>query len=263
MKFVFAHDKLVIKQSVDHGAIPEFLRNLNLNEFSSSYEDVVKYSALNGRHHHLLDLHKSQVDEESWQLVSLRELLFSLPDQDFASVAQAWQYAQFLKTHRYCGQCGSQMYRVHWEMATHCHKCQHRCYPRVSPCIIVAVRKDDKILLAQGAHHKTRDMHSTLAGFVESAESLEQAVHREVFEEVGIQIKNLRYFDSQPWPFPHSLMCGYLADYASGDIKVDEKEILNADWFDVDHLPNTPPTVSIAGRLIKATIELIKGEQIG
>ena len=176
----------------------------------------------------------------------------ALPEPFFPLVSRAWQVALFLRTHRFCGQCGSKMTRVDWELATHCHHCQHRCYPRISPCIIVAIRKGDQILLAHGRHHKNA-MYSTLAGFVESGETLEQAVHREVFEEVGVRVENLRYFGSQPWPFPHSLMCGFLADFKSGDIKVDEKEILAADWFSMDELPNIPPVFSIAGQLIQQT----------
>jgi len=142
---------------------------------------------------------------------------------------------------------------VSWEMAMHCHTCQHRSYPRVSPCIIVAIRHQNKILLAQGPQHLKSGFFSTLAGFVESGETLEEAVHREVFEEVGVKIKNVEYFNSQPWPFPHSLMVGYLAEFESGDIVVDGKEILKADWFDIDNLPIVPPKFSIAGRLIEET----------
>jgi NAD+ diphosphatase len=113
-------------------------------------------------------------------------------------------------------------------------------------------------LLAQGKPHQSRQMYSTLAGFVESGETLEEAVHREVFEEVGVKVTNLRYFGSQPWPFPHSLMVGFLADYAEGEIVVDGHEIIDAKWFSVDALPNIPPKLSIAGQLIQQTIEEIK-----
>ncbi|MFC7002798.1 NAD(+) diphosphatase [Pseudobowmanella zhangzhouensis] len=148
------------------------------------------------------------------------------------------------------------MQRIDWELATQCSRCSHRCYPRISPCVIVAIRKDKQILLAQGTRH-TNGMYSTLAGFVESGETLEQAVHREVFEEVGIRVTNLRYFSSQPWPFPHSLMVGFLADYAGGEITPEPKEIADAKWFDADKLPLIPPTFSIAGHLIQHTLALI------
>jgi NAD+ diphosphatase len=210
----------------------------------------------------LIDIHHLALEEKGFALVSLRSLLFhlyqtessNLSHQDFQHTAQAWQYALFLRTHRFCGRCANTLRRVSWEMAMHCDKCSHRVYPRVSPCIIVAIHDGRRLLLAQGAQHQTRGFYSTLAGFVESAESLEQAVHREVFEEVGVKLKSLEYFGSQAWPFPHSLMVGYIAEFESGDIVIDKKEIADAQWFELDKLPHIPPKVSIAGKLIHETI---------
>ena len=122
-------------------------------------------------------------------------------------------------------------------------------YPRISPAIIVLVMKGDEILLARSSHFRP-DMYSTIAGFVEPGETLEHAVSREVMEEVGLKIKNIRYFASQPWPFPNSLMIGFLADYAEEEICVDGKEITDASWFKRDELPSIPPKTSIAGHLI-------------
>lgn len=134
-----------------------------------------------------------------------------------------------------------------------CKQCGHRAYPRISPCIIVAIVKDKQLLLAQGKQHK-EGLHSILAGFVESGETLEQGVHREVMEEVGVRIKNLRYIESQPWPFPHQLMCGFIAEHDSGDIAIDGREILAANWFDFGKLPKTPGPDTISGRLIDYAI---------
>lgn len=208
-----------------------------------------------------IDVGKEHLGLQRYQTYSLRALFMANEQELFFLVAKAWQIVLFKRTHRYCGQCGFEMVQVNWEMAMQCTRCGHRCYPRISPCIIVAIRHRDKILLAQGPSQKERKMFSTLAGFVESGESLEQAVHREVFEEVGIKIKNLRYFASQPWPFPHSLMMGFFADYASGEIQVDGKEILEADWFGADNLPFVPPNLSIAGQLIEATLTEIAQQQ--
>ncbi len=190
----------------------------------------------------------------------MRGALIHANDQEFNTLARAWQYALFMRTHRFCGQCGSRMQRVDWEMATHCHNCHHRCYPRVSPCIIVAIYRDQELLLALGTRHKDTGMYSTLAGFVESGESLENAVHREVMEEVGVKVKNLEYFGSQPWPFPHSLMVGYIAEYAGGDICIDDDEICDANWYRFDELPSTPPKLSIAGQLIEEVVNRMKSE---
>lgn len=211
--------------------------------------------------HMLVDIHHLDFEHEHYDLVTLRELLAVLPAQDFQYIAQAWQYALFLRTHRYCGRCGTGLRKVTWEMAMHCDKCSHRVYPRVSPCIIVAIHNGSHILLAQGSRQKGAGYYSTLAGFVESGESLEHAVHREVMEEVGVRVKDIEYFGSQAWPFPHSLMVGYIALHNGGEIKVDGKEILDAQWFDIDDLPNIPPKVSIAGHLIEETVRRIKNNR--
>ncbi|AWL13266.1 NAD(+) diphosphatase [Saliniradius amylolyticus] len=202
---------------------------------------------------YIVDMGLEQPDQDLLESVSLRQALMAEPKEAFGVMARAWQLTHFYRTHRYCGQCGQAMTPVNWEYAMHCHQCQHRCYPRVSPCVIVAITKGEQLLLAQGGRHKD-GMMSVLAGFVESGESLEQAVHREVMEEVGIEITNLNYFHSQPWPFPHSLMMGFTAEHAGGEIRVDGEEILHADWYDMDDLPNTPPKLSIAGRLIEHVV---------
>ena len=207
---------------------------------------------------YIVDLGGEAFVHEGWEVVSLRSLLYHNPDIGFSVIGRAWQYVHFLRTHQFCGQCGTRTERVSWEMAVHCHRCNHRSYPRVSPCIIVAVHNNEQILLAKGVRHKEANMYSTLAGFVESGESLEEAVHREVFEEVGVRIKNLKYISSQPWPFPHSLMMGYIAEFESGDIRCQDDEIDDAQWFSIDQLPNIPPPFSIAGQLIAKTVSQIK-----
>lgn len=193
------------------------------------------------------------------QYSSLRTVLHNQNDM-FEFAARAFQVIHFLDTHKYCGRCGVEMESVDWELAAHCSECNHRCYPRISPCIIVAIRRGNEILLARGKH-STSGFFSVLAGFVESGETLEQAVHREVMEEVGIQIKNVRYFSSQPWPFPHSLMVGYTAEYMSGDINICEEEIVEAQWFTESALPETPSTKSISGQLIEHTKKLMRSRR--
>jgi NAD+ diphosphatase len=205
----------------------------------------------------LVDMEKKQLKEEKWQTASVMKMLLVQGYEWLQLIAKGWQYTLFMRTHRFCGQCGAKMSSVDWEMATQCHSCGHRCYPRISPCIIVAITRGNKILLAQSDAQRSRNMHSVLAGFVESGENLEQTLHREIKEEVGIEVQNLRYFGSQPWPFPHSLMIGFLADYKEGEIEVDGEEILEADWYTIDQLPQVPPPSSIAGRLIKHCVDKI------
>ena len=249
--FIFSNDRLLVPVEADLRTGVELLANLAEEIFGEYADQIVHIHANDDVEHHLVDTQKEILEHDSVRSISLREAVMTMPKADFQHVAQAWQYAVFLRTHQFCGRCGSRMDRVSWEMAMHCHTCQHRCYPRVSPCIIVAIRHENKILLAQGERQQESGWYSILAGFVESGETLEEAVHREVFEEVGVKVKNVEYFNSQPWPFPHSLMVGYIAEYDSGDIVVDGKEILKADWFDIDNLPVVPPKFSIAGRLIE------------
>lgn len=252
---IFSGDRLLVKEG--ESSLPH-MRWQDI-PFLHHYADQVKrieHREVGGAQFdgHTIDIGSELVELAGWETISLRRLLTSIPTDAFGLVAKTWQYTHFLRTHRFCGRCGSKMESVDWEMAVHCHSCQHRCYPRVSPCIIVAIYSGDKILLARGVRHKEVNMYSTLAGFVESGESLEHAVHREVEEEVGVRVKNLEYFGSQPWPFPHSVMVGYIAEYAGGDIKIDDHEIDDAQWFDIHDLPNIPPKFSIAGQLIDAVV---------
>ncbi len=226
--------------------------------FVSHYQDnIVAIGEYEKKSVFLIDTENEQL-EHTFPTVGLRGALMHGTPEQFSLFAKAWQYALFMRTHRYCGSCGNSMRQVDWEMATHCDRCGHRCYPRVSPCIIVAIYRDKELLLAMGTRHKNTGMYSTLAGFVESGESLEQAVHREVMEEVGVKVKNLEYFGSQPWPFPHSLMVGYIAEYAGGEITPDETEICDANWYHIDELPLVPPTLSIAGQLIETAVARLK-----
>ena len=189
-------------------------------------------------------------------MASVRQLL----DQDvglFQLAGRGVQLAEFYRSHRFCGYCGHEMVRSKTELACLCHHCKERYYPQIAPCIIVAIRRGDEILLAQHNRHRG-NMYTVLAGFVEVGETLEQTVIREVMEESQIQIKNLRYVSSQPWPFPHSLMMAFMADYAGGDIKHDPKELRDAGWFRYDQLPQLPPPGTVARRLIEDTVVLCR-----
>lgn len=182
----------------------------------------------------------------------LRKLYGSLDEALFWVAGRAWQIAHWDDTHRFCGRCGGRVERKPGERAKYCAACDLSTFPRVSPAVIVLVRRGNQALLARSARATQAGVpfYSTLAGFVEAGESLEETVRREILEEVGITVKNVRYFGSQPWPFPHSLMVGFLAEYDSGELKVDGEEILDARFFDADDLPMIPPPLSIARHLI-------------
>ncbi|MCO4203128.1 MULTISPECIES: NAD(+) diphosphatase [Aeromonas] len=182
----------------------------------------------------------------------LRQLMVAGDEEGFRLAGRAWQLATFRRTHRFCGECGAPMIPKAEEWAQGCRH-GHVVYPRISPCIIVAVRKGPAILLAaHRRHYQAEDpMYTVLAGFVEAGENLEQCVAREVFEESGIRVRNVRYVASQPWPFPHSLMMGFTADYESGEIRVQDEELVAADFFEAGALPRLPPHGTIARRLIE------------
>lgn len=202
----------------------------------------------------VIDLGAEEASIDGLEFVPLRQVMMSAESGAFDVIGRSWQFIHFYRTHKYCGQCGFETTRVTWELAVQCKTCGHRCYPRVSPCIIVGIYREGEILLALNARHTNSNMYSVLAGFVESGENLENAVVREVFEEVGVTVTDIRYVDSQPWPFPHALMVGYTAKWESGEITPDQKEILDAQWFSVDDLPVIPPKFSIAGRLIEQIV---------
>jgi len=151
---------------------------------------------------------------------------------------------------KYCGRCGRKTERKDDEHVRICSNCSLMSYPRISPATIIAVVKENQILLARGVNFPNKKMFSVLAGFVEPGETLEECVEREVFEETGIIVKNIHYFKSQSWPFPDSLMIGFIAEYKSGEIVIDKKEIEEAAWFSPDKLPLVPSRYTIARELI-------------
>lgn len=191
---------------------------------------------------------------EGMALNDLRAL-FDVLDQRFLQPAGlANQLILWHDNHRFCGRCGRPTEDKPDERAKQCTGCGLINYPRLSPAVIVAVIRGDRILLARNKRFRA-PFFSVLAGFVEPGETLEDCIHREVLEEVGIRVGRLRYFGSQPWPFPDSLMVGFTAEYRGGDISVDNSEIVEAGWFTRDDLPRVPPAFSIAGSLIARFVD--------
>ena len=184
-----------------------------------------------------------------------RELL-GLDGELFNLAGKATQLSHMLHSQAFCSSCGGPCQLAEKELAMHCGQCQTSHYPRVSPCVIVAVRRQDKILLAQHPRHKT-GLYTVIAGFVEAGETLEQCVAREVKEETGIEITNIRYFGSQPWAFPSNLMMGFLADYQSGELDPDYEELSDAIWASRGELPLLAPQGTIARALIEHTLALM------
>jgi NAD+ diphosphatase len=188
---------------------------------------------------------------EGWRFDDLRRLLGQVDDQLFGLAGRAFQILEWERNHRFCGRCGSPTVSHEFgERARVCPDCSHSSYPRINPCVIVAVTRGDEILLAR-AQRFSRPMFSTLAGFIEAGETAEETLHREILEEVGIEVRNPRYFGSQSWPFPGNLMLGFHAEYASGELVLQEAEIAEAAFFRYSQLPPIPPPGSIAHALIQ------------
>jgi NAD+ diphosphatase len=183
--------------------------------------------------------------------VDLYSFFGSAGEVEWMVAGRAVQLVEWARTHRYCGRCGTPTEQQPGERAMRCPSCGLLAFPRLAPAMITLVSKGDKALLARGVQFRS-PFYSCLAGFVEPGESLEGAVVREVREEVGIEVDDVRYWGSQPWPFPHSLMVGFTAKWKSGEIDIDATEIVDARWFRRDELPPIPPPISIARKLIDA-----------
>lgn len=188
----------------------------------------------------------------------LREIFAAVDEEFFAVAGRAKQVVGWHATHRFCGRCGGVTEPAAGELAMRCTRCGMMHYPRVSPAVIVRVLRGEEILLARSPGFP-KGLRSVLAGFVEPGESIEETIKREVREEVGLEVENLRYFGSQPWPFPNSLMIGFTADYAGGELTPEPGEIEDADWYRADDLPQLPPKVSIARRMIEDFVARSRG----
>lgn len=189
-----------------------------------------------------------------WQWHETRMLISVLSAAQMHAVSAARQLHWWQRRNMFCGQCGAPTEEVLAERARKCPRCQNVFFPSSSPAVIVAVERGDRILLAHNSHF-TPGLFSLIAGFVDPGETLEQAAAREVREEVGLEISDLRYLMSQPWPFPNSLMLGFRANYVSGEIHEDGKEIERAGWFSRDSLPEVPRKGTVARRMIDAWLD--------
>ena len=195
----------------------------------------------------------------------LRQSLGILPDEDFAWTGRAIQLARWLQQDRFCNRCGVQLPApeasalARSEYVKLCRSCGHSVYPAIAPCVIMLITRGRQCLLAYHVRAR-REVYTTLAGFIEAGETPEQALMREVREEVGIEVTDLHYAGSQSWPFPGQLMLGFYAEYGGGEIKLDQTELLAADWFNVDDLPEIPSVGTIARRLIDGFVARCHGD---
>jgi NAD+ diphosphatase len=249
--FAFQGPKLLFYQGADSVSIPCLVdfAELGLIALTQHY-----LGHLDRRDCYAVELAEGIALPPGMALEGLRQVYGRLDEALFWVATRAVQIVDWDRTHLFCGRCGTPLRTKRVERAKECPICGQLHFPRLAPAIIVLVERGRKLLLARSRHFLP-GMYSVLAGFVEPGESLEEAVVREVKEEVGIDVKDIKYFGSQPWPFPHSLMIGFTAAYAGGEITLDDSEIEDAGWFTADHMPQIPGKISIARKLIDWFVE--------
>ncbi len=249
--FAFAEDRLLVHSSGDSETVPLLHQSsdLGLPVVTEHY-----LGSTGTRNSFAVELHGDVEPPEGMRFGGLRELYQTLDEPVFWLAARAVQIVAWDRTHQFCSRCGQRTEPHERDRARVCPKCRLHSYPRLSPAIIVRVERDGQLLLARSPRFP-KGRYSVIAGFVEPGESLEEAVAREVREEVDIEVENIRYFGSQPWPFPNSLMLGFTADYAGGEIRIDDDEIEDAGWYSPEALPDIPDGISISRRLIDGFLE--------
>jgi len=245
--FVFREARLLVHDG--DSALPVSLDVLALVPARTQY-----LGTLGARHVFAAELAAESETPAGWRWSDLRSLYGRIAADEYALAGRALQLVEWDRTHQFCGRCGARTETRTDERSRQCPACGLVVYPRLAPAVMALVcRAPDRILLARSPRFPP-GMYSALAGFVEPGETLEQCLHREVHEEVGLRVANLRYFASQPWPFPHSLMVAFRCDWAEGEIRIDGVEIVAAEWFRIAGLPQLPQPISIARRLIDAAV---------
>lgn len=245
--FLFYQDKLLvsINEVTFRNQIP-FIKNIE--GIFPSLSDIQYLGHVDGKESYIASLSEEIVDGD-YIYKGLRNLFGDLEDDWYWLANRAYHLNNWKKKNRFCGSCGDAMHPSDTEIAMKCNRCGNIIYPRISPAVIVAITRGEHILLARSARF-TQVMYSVIAGFVEPGETLEECVMREVKEEVGVKVKNVRYFGSQPWPYPDSIMIAFTAEHAGGDICIDNNEIVDAGWYTKDNLPEIPSRLSVARKLI-------------
>lgn len=211
---------------------------------------TVNFNLFIGRYKNKECIVVNVVDKDFYPLNEVYEI-----DKDTYQIAtRAVLIGDWYKNNQYCGRCGTKTVVKEDSMSLLCPKCRISFHGKIQPAVIIAIHKDNKLLMARHSYN-TKVRYALIAGFVEMGESIEEAVQREVKEEVGINVKNIQYMGSQPWPFPNSLMCAYKAEYDSGKIEVDGDEILKAKWFSKDEIEEVESDISIYSLLIQDFID--------
>lgn len=254
--FIFRRSRLLVQINGQQAAVPLLIDPIEMGL------PVIRRQYLgnfNGQHCYSAEVDEGLEAPAGWSFMGLRQLFASLSEDLFWIAGAASQIVDWDRTHQFCGQCGTSTENQPGERAKRCPKCGLISYPRISPAVIVLIRKGEKLLLARSQRHP-RGFYSVLAGFVEAGESLEAAVRREIKEEVELEVRDIHYFGSQPWPFPNSLMIAFTCHHSAGEIQFNPTELEDARWFSVDEITNVsiPPPLSIARQLINWFIDQVE-----
>jgi NAD+ diphosphatase len=249
--FAFQKGELLVSAEAASARIPSVA---SFEELGITFSARHYLGELEGKFCYAVDVPEGTAPPEGMAFEGLRKVYGRLDEDLFWLAARAVQVLEWDRTHRFCARCSSPLRTRETERAKECPACGLLQFPRLAPAVIVLVERGRELLLARSRHFAP-GVYSVLAGFVEPGETLEEAVEREVCEEVGVKIRDIRYFGSQPWPFPHSLMIGFTAKYESGDLAVNHEEIEDAGWYTAENLPGQPGKISIARRLIESFLE--------
>jgi NAD+ diphosphatase len=246
--FAFRENQLLLHEENSSLRLPQLW---NFGELQISAKGQKHYlGRLNGHPCYTVEIPAEVNPPKGMAFWGLRQVYERLDEDLFWIAGRAVQIIDWDRTHCFCGRCGVPLKLRETERAKECPQCHMLSFPRLAPAVIVLVQRGDGLLMARSRHFAP-GVYSVIAGFVEPGETLEEAVEREVFEETAIRVKDIRYFGSQPWPFPHSLMVGFTAAYESGEISINHEEIEDAGWFTADRLPGRPGKISIARQLIE------------
>lgn len=247
--FLFQENKIMLLKEYEHYIVP---RNKDIDNMNIDMDNIQCMGGFQGHNCHCGEIIQ-KIQGENIEFLDLMTFSKETEKNIYTLATKGNLFVKWMKLNKHCGKCGSKMYLKdsYTERALVCSNCGNTTWPRTSPAIIVAITKGDKLLLA---HNKrfSEGKYSVLAGFVEYGETFEECVRREVYEEVGIEIKNIKYFGSQPWPFPNSMMVGFTAEYLDGEIEEDGEEIVHADWFSKEEIPQKyTKSISIGSQLIE------------
>jgi len=250
--FVFCKDDLLLQR------LPDGTYTIPLQEMPPTdikpWTTILNITPLNDVEVKAYGIDAPIVNHSVYEMCPLRQSYYKLPEALYLKAGKCAELLYWDRNTKFCGVCGGEM-QFHTDISKRCKECGKEVWPQLATAIIVLIRKgDNEVLLAHGRNFRT-DFYGLIAGFVETGETLEEAVCREVMEETGLHIKHIRYFGSQPWPYPSGLMVGFTADYDHGSIHVQREELSKCAWFSRDHLPKIPEKLSIARRLIDAWLD--------